>query len=1197
MASSVNNNGVGTENLREIEEYLKKKEKANALDKRGADMAEEILSQLKEKEGIYFDLYKMGGQAKNQLDEILDTYNDYQKVLDDLKKSFEDIIKKSGLGADEVTKMAEAYERLKKAEKEAGKRTNQGNPEVLAELQNARKEWSRYRNSQDSVVSDAAKDIASNSSLMDKRVKLEQKLGEETNKTALATGEYNKNLETSLKKLDKQNNLWGATLSLIGGIFDAVKEVGNYWMQVQDRSFKVARQMGLSREQAAAMTQAQLQMTKELAFEYGVTQEQLMKFQETYTQETGKAVQLTKGEIESMTVMSKLGDDNQAAQWASEMSKYGKGIEETAGEFVLIQDKAKALGLNASKATETIAKNLHLANSYTFIDGTNGITKMALKAQSLRVDMEQMMGAVDKFQDIQSAIETTANLQMLGGGFAAQFSNPMAALYGGLNDPNQIMDMVTNAVKGEAKYNEKTGEAEISGLGMAKLRAAKQQLGVSVEQLSQLAKSQAVNAEVDKAMGANAANMDDQHKSQIENLAHRNAQGQWVITNYADNGQENGEIAVDKITPKDLDRISQVQPEEKDMFKDVHNIDANVAALAGGKSRAQLSLSAKEQISGFKEGVHASAANTLHPAFEYAADSANNGVLHGIGSGIISTGFGSLMGLALYKGFGSAISSLTGGSGKGFFRKIFASKMSKEAANSAFGPSNSPSPSSPKGGGRWSKNLSKPFKAAANIGKSIWKSGKLGKAGLIAAGATALVAGGYALFGGKKNEEETPNEETSSAENSEISENNGTILDELKKHTTLLEKIAGAKAEDLMSGNGSGNNTENSSASSSGANGLVKNAVNTASTIDTVRGTAGWLSKKSVVSKVVGSKGTNALSKVAGLGGKTLGKIVSRANPMGWVGMGVDALNMGLQSTGLIKENSNLAKGLNVASTTANYAALGSMVGGPIGGLIGGAIGAGKGIYDNFIKNPEEEEKKNAANKFKGAEMGETTLEDPELMQKAALATISIHDILATKFQKENGLNADGTKKSFLQRTGDLFGSITDLPILKQAKNLLGFYSNGGIVPERAATGRIVGGDSYTGDKVPVMANSGEMILNKSEQNQMFKALSVGSPTISPISSKPYTGKETIRTNNTPSSSYAPQIGPANISLNVSGTIRLDLGGRQANIDPRKLLDNSQFRSELTNIISRQLNTMGNGGKYNKEGSTINTMRMYNKTR
>ena len=1149
----------------------------DAVNKRGAAMAEEIIEQLRKQRGIYYDIYKVNGKGKEMIEGILSTYKRYSSILNDIDKKNEKIAKKNKLEKETVDELRKAYKELLKAEERANKSED---PNAQRNLETVTKKYDKLKN-QTENTKNAANDIESDIGNIKKEIKLEDDLSKKTQKTADATQKYRTELDIANEKLKKSYWGWGLVLNAIDSTIDAVKEVGNYWMQVQDRSFKVARQMGLSREQAAAMTKAQLQMTKELAFEYGVTQEQLIKFQETYTQETGKAVQLTKGEIESMTVMSKLGDDNQAAQWASEMSKYGKGIEETAGEFVLIQDKAKALGLNASKATETIAKNLHLANSYTFIDGTNGIAKMALKAQSLRVDMEQMMGAVDKFQDIQSAIETSANLQMLGGGFAAQFSNPMAALYGGLNDPNQIMDSVIKAVQPEAKYNEKTGEAEISGLGMAKLRAASQQLGVSVEQLSQLAKSQAVNAEVDKAMGANAANMDDQHKSQIENLAHRNAQGQWVITNYGDNGQENGEISVDKITPKDLDRISQVQPEEKDMFKDVHNIDANVAALAGGKSRAQLSLSAKEQYNGFKEGLDASGANQMNGIFKWIANSANNGLLNWLGKGIIQIGLPSIIFGKILK---NSLTSAGLGSAHNAAKTFVEKRVSAKAA---------------KGVGLGTKGGAKTF--TTSNGKTV----NLDDVKLSSKNGKYRVGGKFA----SKAEYEEIKEAKNAARNGFGSKAKGAFgrMKDVSKNfynsTKNATKNVFNSAKDF---------TRNIFSSTKNvANGAENIAQNTASATG-----------KKTASKLAESFGKVGGKFMKGAGGKILkgvGKKLPGIGTLMTAGFAISDLMSASSDFDKKKSeimNSNLSaeekeKQISFAESDKKNKqgrAVGSAVGATVGGILGNAIpipvigsmigmAAGEMIGGAIGSLYGGNARKDAANKFKGAEMGETTLEDPELMQKAALATISIHDILATKFQKENGLNADGTKKSFLQRTGDLFGSITDLPILKQAKNLLGFYSNGGIVPERAATGRIVGGDSYTGDKVPVMANSGEMILNKSEQNQMFKALSVGSPTISPISSKPYTGKETIRTNNTPSSSYAPQIGPANISLNVSGTIRLDLGGRQANIDPRKLLDNSQFRSELTNIISRQLNTMGNGGKYNKEGSTINTMRMYNKTR
>lgn len=71
-------------------------------------------------------------------------------------------------------------------------------------------------------------------------------------------------------------------------------------------------------------------------------------------------------------------------------------------------------------------------------------------------------------------------------------------------------------------------------------------------------------------------------------------------------------------------------------------------------------------------------------------------------------------------------------------------------------------------------------------------------------------------------------------------------------------------------------------------------------------------------------------------------------------------------------------------------------------------------------------------------------------------------------------------------------------------------------------------------------------------------------------------------------------IGPQDINLNVNGTIKLDLGGKQSGLDVNKLLDSPQFKAQLTDIISRRLNDMGNGGKYNKEGKVLNTQRMYN---
>ena len=52
-------------------------------------------------------------------------------------------------------------------------------------------------------------------------------------------------------------------------------------------------------------------------------------------------------------------------------------------------------------------------------------------------------------------------------------------------------------------------------------------------------------------------------------------------------------------------------------------------------------------------------------------------------------------------------------------------------------------------------------------------------------------------------------------------------------------------------------------------------------------------------------------------------------------------------------------------------------------------------------------------------------------------------------------------------------------------------FANGGIVPH-AANGYFVGGHNYSGDVTPVMANAGELILNRAEQGNLASQLEGG---------------------------------------------------------------------------------------------------------
>ena len=67
------------------------------------------------------------------------------------------------------------------------------------------------------------------------------------------------------------------------------------------------------------------------------------------------------------------------------------------------------------------------------------------------------------------------------------------------------------------------------------------------------------------------------------------------------------------------------------------------------------------------------------------------------------------------------------------------------------------------------------------------------------------------------------------------------------------------------------------------------------------------------------------------------------------------------------------------------------------------------------------------------------------------------------------------------QITGLMVGVATSIT---QAKSILTEAN-----AQHFATGGIVGGNSYTGDRVPIMANSREMVLNTDQQTRLFNAL------------------------------------------------------------------------------------------------------------
>jgi hypothetical protein len=367
-------------------------------------------------------------------------------------------------------------------------------------------------------------------------------------------------------------------------VFDAVKNeakemydaVSKEWIELNDIAMKTARTMAMSREQAVRYNEYLIKSTKELAAQYGVSAKELAEFQKSYSEAVGRNVTLTQEQLAHMSTLSKITDSATAAQLVDDFDKLGLGIEGSTAKIGLMQERAKALGINATKATKALRDNIKLAASYSFKNGVNDIEKMALRATSLRMEMNAITNAMDKFMNIEDAITTSANLQMLGGSWAASFANPMGAMYEATADPEAFMKRLEKTIAGKGRYDEKTGTVQFDPVTMMTMREAAKQLGMSVEQLTNPAMAKVQNEKVidELRRSGTLGGWSDKELEAIQNLSRTNVDsktGKHYVTILDKDGEEQ-KIEIEKLTRDQLKVAQDTKLTEEGLFSDVQDI-------------------------------------------------------------------------------------------------------------------------------------------------------------------------------------------------------------------------------------------------------------------------------------------------------------------------------------------------------------------------------------------------------------------------------------------------------------------------------------------------------------------------------------------------------------------------------------------------------------------------------------------------
>lgn len=391
-------------------------------------------------------------------------------------------------------------------------------------------------------------------------------------------------------------NVVGAFFSLVNPI-SMIKNGLNELQKFDEMGVKTSRQIGLNYGSSVAYTGTLIRRTKDLAAVYGVTSEAIGQIQENLSKATGKAIMFNDAQAEIAVAANRTIGESAMSQFYEEYQKFGGSVQGAMDLAVDSYTQATRMGLSAQEYSAKVAQNIKMANQYKFADGVNGIMKMTALSEKLGFNLQSMGSVIDKFNTIQGSIESSANLQMLGGMGAAYGSNPMTMLYESLNDPETLTKRMTDIFGSLGTFNTKTGMSELTGYNMALIKEQAKAMGMNPEEAVQIAKSSAKVKFVDQQAGGALSHLTEEQKAFVENKAQYDTKtGQFTITDVSGKTKE----------------ISQMTPEEVMALQKQESMTDREAFMSG----AQQIVSVSERIEGIQAMIGAQLAETLFPMLD-----------------------------------------------------------------------------------------------------------------------------------------------------------------------------------------------------------------------------------------------------------------------------------------------------------------------------------------------------------------------------------------------------------------------------------------------------------------------------------------------------------------------------------------------------------------------------------------------------
>ena len=496
--------------------------------------------------------------------ELKDAEEEFSKAKIDLQRSLSsssDAFFKNLLGANSektFEKALEKYDELKEKIEEFKRSLTE---EELGEFYDA------IANKDDNAI----KNLETKKNYQDdllELIKKEKELREEITPVLRAkTKELAKaaNTEEQAARMRKQG--WADIKRGATEAFRIGKDFLDVWGKIDQAASKFAKTIGTGAVGMERLRKNAIESVQKGRFgaKYNVSADELIGLQETYSNTIGRNIQISASDQENMAAMFRVMGEG-GGDFAAKLENFGLSYTDAANKAGKMFKEAGKYGISFDKYSKNVANNIKLAQNYTFKNGIKGLESMAKKATAMKLDMQQVASFADKVSTVEGAINTGAQLQVLGGSFA-QFSDPMGMMNEALTDMEGLQDRFEKMIGVLGNFDAQKGEIAISAFDKQRIKVAAEAMGMSYDQVMETTMAKGRQ----KFIGGQIANKGytEDEQELLKNIA--TVQNGKATVSYVDSSGKKQEVnlAEKSLSKTDLEMIKQQTQSESDDIKDI----------------------------------------------------------------------------------------------------------------------------------------------------------------------------------------------------------------------------------------------------------------------------------------------------------------------------------------------------------------------------------------------------------------------------------------------------------------------------------------------------------------------------------------------------------------------------------------------------------------------------------------------------